>query len=178
MSTKESTAKREQIKADLLRGDEKQATAALDYISEGGDGSYIGPLLEAYSARGEEELKLRMGEMLGTLKVSGSEPVFVEALNNAAYAGIHTDILGFMWNSGVNVPGELPLLIRVGLSGDYMRALEAFTLIESMEGPFEEEQVLEAILAVRKFLEGEPEGDKRELVTSLLEYLGEMDRES
>jgi hypothetical protein len=83
-----------------------------------------------------------------------------------------------MWNSGVNVPGELPLLIRVGLSGDYMRTLEAFTLIESMEGPFEEELVLEAILAVRKFLETEPEGDKRELVSSLLEYLDQMDRES
>jgi hypothetical protein len=178
MSSKESTAKREQIKSDLLQGDEKEAAAALDFISEGGDGGYIATLLEAYSLRREEILKLRIGEMLSTLKVSGSEPMFVAALNNSAYSDFYTDILGFMWNSGVNVPGELPLLIRVGLSGDYMRALEAFTLIESMEGPFDEEQVLEAILAVRKFLEAEPEGDKRDLVNSLLEYLDQTDRES
>jgi hypothetical protein len=80
-----------------------------------------------------------------------------------------------MWSSGLNVPEHLSLIVRVSLSGSFMQALEGFTFIESMEGPFPEEQVMDSILQVKTYLDKSKPGEMKELVQQLQVFLQGID---
>jgi hypothetical protein len=47
----------------------------------------------------------------------------------------------------------LPEFVEIAVDGDFMEALDCLTILENMEGPFEERQILEAQLHLKDYLE-------------------------
>jgi hypothetical protein len=160
--------------ADLKSSDDKKVLSALDRFDKHASGDLIIPLLDLF-ASAEGQAKERSAIMLRELKVSAAEKILVDALGKKKYAAIKTDILSFLWNSGCQ-PGERVFdIVSAGLTGDYMLAFEALTLIDTLDGPFEETDLIEAQLAAKEFLVVNQKDDRFELVAKLLEKLRQMD---
>jgi hypothetical protein len=150
----------EQLKRDLMSDDLATVVSALKKCRESGDVSAVPVLIGLYATTQVPMIRKETGEMLGSLKVSGAEQAFMVALKMPGYENIRQDLLSFMWNSGVQPNAHLAELVHLALHGSFGEALECLTLIESLDGPLAEEQVLESLSSVRKYL-GTAGGDEK-----------------
>ncbi|MBL7942856.1 MAG: hypothetical protein JNM00_08825 [Flavobacteriales bacterium] len=161
----------EQLKRDLMSDDLATVVSALKKCRESGDVSAVPVLIGLYATTQVPMIRKETGEMLGSLKVTGSEQAFMAALKMPGYANIRQDLVSFMWNSGVQPNGYLSELVELALHGSFGEALECLTLIEGMDGPFAEEQVLESLTAVKKYLGTAVSDEKSALFRDLLVML-------
>ena len=138
---------------DLNSKDDKKVVAELDRAEQKGDINWVLPLLQAFRDRKEDEIRERMGDMLATVKLSGAEQIYLEALESGDCENIEADILGFIWSAGFDPANKLDLITRIATKGDFRAALEALTIIEQCEIIEEEHVLLEAILNIRSAID-------------------------
>ncbi len=182
MSDKEQKAKEKKQQAlalDLQSKDEKKIKAALGRTEELGDASHIRPLLMAFRDLADGRLKEDLRETLSTIKLSDAESIYMDALEEEDFQSIYGDILAFTWNAGFQPVDSVDLITQRSLEGDYMTAVEGYTLLDSMNGPLEEESLLQALVLVREFMlkhkeEGHP---NYELAISIFEVLSKHERD-
>ena len=138
---------------DLNSKDDKKVVAELDRAEQKGDINWVLPLLQAFRDRKEDEIRERMGDMLATVKLTGAEQIYTEALESGDCENIEADILGFIWSAGFDPANKLDLITRIATKGDFRAALEALTIIEQCEIIEEEHVLLEAILNIRSAID-------------------------
>jgi hypothetical protein len=154
----------EQLKRDLVSDDTATVVSALKRCRESGDVSAVPALISLYASTQVAMVRQEVAEMLSALKVSGAESAFMTALRATTLRHVRLDLITFMWNSALQPAGYLAELVGIAIEGTYAEALECLTLVESLEGPFAEEQVLEALSEIRKHLATAPESDKKALM--------------
>lgn len=182
MSDKEQKAKEKKQQAlslDLQSKDEKKIKAALERTEELGDASHIRPLMMAFRDLEEGQLKEELRNTLSTIKLSDAESIYMDALEEEEFRPIYGDILAFTWNAGFQPVDAVDLITRTALEGDYMTAVEGYTLLDSMNGPLDEESLLQGLVVVREFMlkhkeDGHP---NYELAISIFEILSRHERE-
>lgn len=140
------------IGEELVSKDESTVRSALKKTEKHGDVAHVRPLLVAFKHAKEGKLKEELREVLSTLKLSGAEGVFMEALEDEEFDVIRAEILSFCWNAGFQPVDALDLISKISLEGDFMTAVEGLTLIESMAGPMDEESLFQALIYLREFL--------------------------
>jgi hypothetical protein len=109
--------------------------------------------------------------MLGTLKISNVENYFLQALSNAEWKHIRKDIVGFMWSIGLQPVDAVSQISDLAASGDYALTLECLTLLESIEDPIPEEQLLESIAVVHKATSESVDSDYKRLLNEYMNVL-------
>ncbi|MBU2020390.1 MAG: hypothetical protein KJ941_12150, partial [Bacteroidetes bacterium] len=72
----------------------------------------------------------------------------------------------------------LPDFVALATEGDFFEAFECLTVIENLEGPFEETQILESQLYLKEFLEGEKgkSEQKDKIVSEIAVLLKDFDQ--
>ena len=161
---------------DLLSPDAGRANAALDAALGANDARWIRPLLEAYRDRPDDEVRTRIGEVLGTLKRSEGGAALAEALADPAYAACRADLIGFMWSAGFLPETALRDVVEAGVEGDFRCALEAMTWVDQIEHVGDEAALLATILRVRGALEDPGKQEIHPLLTPMLASLEALDR--
>lgn len=164
----------QKLVSDLQSGDDKKVFSALDRFDKHASGGLITPLLDLYQ-NSEGQTKDRCANMLKELKISAAEDILMDSLRQKKYASIKAKILSFLWNSGLQPADRVCEIIEAGLTGDYMLAFEALTLIDTLDGPFEETDLMDAQLLAKDFLVNNEGDEKIDLVRSLMEKLRQMD---
>lgn len=165
--------KLQEIQNDLFSGDDALCARAIARCEEEGTAAMVEPLIAFYASSAPQALRQRVGELLGTLKVSGSEQYFLEALDNKTFAHIQKDLVGFMWSTGLQPIEAVARISQLAAEGDYPMILECLTLLESIEDAIPEDQLLESIAVVHARLNELEQGDLRRL---LAEYLVVLNR--
>jgi HEAT repeat protein len=150
----------EEIKRDLFSSDDATVVSALSACSEIGNSSLILPLLTLFAQNQNELVRKSTAEMLSNLKVSQTEGPFLEALQDESLRGIRKEILSFMWNSGVQPVEHLTDLVELCTDSEFEEIVECLSLIESMDGPFDETQIEESTYTLRQWI-AENKGDSR-----------------
>jgi hypothetical protein len=81
-----------------------------------------------------------------------------------------------LWNTRLDFSGELAFFVALAVQLDYLGTLECLTLIEHMEGPFQEQQLLESELVLKEYVKNQPvDGDqKQQLIVSLVQHLEQL----
>ena len=156
------------IRNDLFSDDEVLIAKAIARCEEDGAAPIVEPLLAFYASDAPLALRTRVAEMLGSLKVSNVEAYFMQALANHEWRHIHKDVIGFMWNTGLQPVEAVSQISELAASGDYALTLECLTLLESIEDPIPEEQLLEGIAVVQNALS---ESNNIEFKLILSEYM-------
>ncbi len=75
-----------------------------------------------------------------------------------------------IWSSNLDACDHIPVIVNVACKSDFMVALEALTLIENLEGPFNEEDLMEGMIHINEYMSG-PLDDKEGLIKSISETL-------
>jgi hypothetical protein len=163
--------KLEAIRNDLFSGDDTLVAKAISRCEEEGSAPLVEPLLAFYASKAPEALRMRVADMLGSLKVSNVEPYFLQALANSQWKHIRKDVVGFMWNTGLQPVDAVSLISELAASGDYALTLECLTLLESIEDPIPEEQLLEGIAIVHKSISETSDSDFKKLLTEYMNVL-------
>ncbi|MBX7094255.1 MAG: hypothetical protein K1X56_06000 [Flavobacteriales bacterium] len=154
---------REQLLKDLNSGDQHTVLESIKKIKSLGDASYIFPLLDKwFSSHGEVEQELT--ELLYTLKDKKVNEVLVDALDEKRFIPQRAKIMTIFWNAGLEPKEFLSTFIRIALEGDFMTALECLTLIENMEPPFPEEELMDGLIQLKEYF-AKPGIDQEEKYT-------------
>jgi len=174
MSSSSKAKKAEELKKKLFSPDELVVRAAIAEAGETGTVDIVAPLISLYTTSANDEIRKEVGEILGTIKVSGAEEIFIEALVNPAFSAHRKDIIQFIWSSGFQPVNELANITRIAIDGSFEEALECITLLDSIETAIPEAVLLEGITMVKQHLGQSSAEDKKALMTEYLRALENM----
>jgi len=163
--------KLDSIRNDLFSGDDVLVAKAIARCEEEGAAPIVEPLLAFYASDAPTSLKTRVADMLGSLKVSNVDSYFLQALANHEWRHIHKDVVGFMWSTGVQPVDAVGHISELAASGDYALTLECLTLLESIEDPIPEEQLLEGIAVVHRVLSECADNEYKKLLSEYMNVL-------
>ena len=77
----------------------------------------------------------------------------MEVLLNEETEVFRIKILTSIWNSKVDYSDYLAQFVKLAAEGGFMETLECLTVIENLDGPFEEEQFFESQIALKNYLD-------------------------
>lgn len=162
------------LKKDLFATSEEIVMKALKKLKTSGDRSVIEPMIQVYS-KSTGKIQTELKQMLSELKVSEADDILLNAALEDKYQSIRADLLSFVWNGGFQCNHRLKDIAWIGLNGDYMTTLESLTLLDTLDGPFEEADLMEAQIMIKEFLIANKEDERVDLVTSIHETLRGFD---
>jgi hypothetical protein len=106
---------------------------AISKLSETGNHFYVPILFELLATQPEEEIKLAILKLLGTVKDKESIPEFIAALQNEHLKSIRKDIAMCCWQNGLDFSAHMSEFTELVISESWEVAFEAFTVIENLE---------------------------------------------
>lgn len=171
MSTTAKNKQIEEIKRELFSDDDIVVMKAVHKCREEGSKPLVEPLIAVYASTKHAEIRREIADILGNLKVSGLEEIFVKAISNKQYASVRKDLLSFIWNSGIQPVDAVVVLAEIAVEGSFEEALECVTIIESMEDPITETDILEASSILRGALSTDSTSPKKDLWYDMLTSL-------
>ena len=170
MSQEEKDRKKKikQLLIKLESGDKTKILEALKGFKVHGDSSVITNLLTVWNQHSERdgEISNEVLQFMCDLKHNDSVTPIMEAVKSDLYPNIRLDLLTSIWNSKVDYSEFLNDFIERAVKGDFMETLECLTIIENMEGPFQEHQFLDAQITLSEYAEIQNKEPKKEQLMS------------
>jgi hypothetical protein len=153
------------ILQDLESEDSKVILAALKRIKSKGDASVIPAMIAIYGSTNNELIQDEIKKLLSQLKVKEGVLPMIEGLLDGNDE-VNEMILFSLWNANLNPINYMAEIVDASCKGSYMVALEGLTVIENMEGPFNEEVLNDTKLVLSEYFLNEDE--KSDLIKSIL----------
>jgi hypothetical protein len=180
-----STNKRQQQKinqllSELNSGKEASISTALKALQVNGDASVIEPLATVLLGQLSEKNRKEVHEFLSTLNDTSTIEPMIEVLKDERFLPVRQELLSCMWNNKLDYSYYLPEFVAIAAEGNFMEAIDCLTIMENLEGPFEERHILESQLHLRDYLEDKgPKDEKHAQIMSeialLLKDFDQMD---
>ena len=169
MSTDSKARKKALI--DIFDKDEAVALRGIEKLTDVGSPDVIKPLVEVHRGTESDSIKARIEALLNSLKAEGVVAPVVELLQDEDFKESRRVLLAGLWNSGLFPSEYMDVITASAIEGDFLCAIEAVTVVENMEPPFNADVVEEACFQVQIYLDQGIEEDKRDLLLSLQETL-------
>jgi hypothetical protein len=138
---------------DLQSGDVKKIGQALKLLKSEGSVAVLRPLAELLLISKDESIQQDIIAFLSDLNVSSAVDEIMNLLKDENLLSIRQPLLTTIWNCKLDYSYYLPEFVEIAVDGDFMETLECLTIIENMEGPFEERHILESQLHLKDYLE-------------------------
>lgn len=164
-----------EMQAGLKSKDAKVILKTLKTIHKKGDVSLITPMLKIWADAPNELISKEIDTILKDLKDEEAVAPLVAALEDEDLKAIRPQLVSIFWQSRLDASRHLQQFVDLAISGNYMESLETLTVIENMEGPFEEEELLDAMVAVKQALEKNADSDKKPLLEDIMAHLMKVD---
>ncbi|CAN5130260.1 hypothetical protein BH09BAC5_BH09BAC5_15740 [soil metagenome] len=113
------------------------------------------------------ELRETRPDVLSLLRENDSRDLLIEIIRDKKYKKHRAAIIAACWETGMNFSAHLPLFINLleDKHTDDFAAIEIATVIDEMQGPFDEKILEEAIRMLETFSVNEPL--KREMLNGI-----------
>ena len=162
-----------QLKEDLSSSNDSVITKALTKTRAKGNEQLIDPLIELYTKTENQKIKEEIKSIFSELKnkdiLDFLLPQLSEGINE-----VKELILFSIWSSGIDMTDHIPELIEASCSGDYMVILEALTVLENLEGPFNEDDLFQANTLLQQYLYESEDSKEKELIKSMYDIVLEF----
>lgn len=182
VSEQKSTIKKKLVLIldDLKSSKPEKVTLALDSLQVYGDYTIIEPLFQFMLETDNNESKSLVLEFLCNLKDSKSMLMVMDALHQAKFKSIQIEILTTIWNSPLDYSEYLADFVKLAVENDYLIALECLTVLENLDGPFEESSLLESQLYLKDYYEGKhiKSKEKDQFMSEIALLLKDFDRDT
>lgn len=177
-TNKQQKLKIKQLVDDLKTGNEVKITAALKALQINGDSSVLNSLADLLLTDLSEKNKQETLEFLSCLNDSTTIDGMIELIKEQKYLPIRQELLSTMWNNKLDYSYYLPEFVEIAVDGNFMEALECLTIIENLEGPFEERHILESQLHLKEYLEDQSPKDpqKAQIMSEIALILKDFDQ--
>jgi len=170
--------KLKQILLDLNATDETKITKALKALEAHGNSSAIKPLAEKLLTGLSEKNEKELVELLCSLKDTSVTAELMDVIEDEKFESIRPTMLSVVWNTKVDFSDYIDEFVHIATKGSLVETLDCLTIIENMEGPFMEENILESQLHLKNFLEADLQKDpqKMELLSEIAIVLKDINQ--
>ena len=164
--------------AEVLTATTAKAKAALQSLKTYGDVTIIEPLIRFQGAEEGAELRADIHEFLADVHDDLAIPEFIRIAEEEDLAPFRNDVLNIIWNSKLDFSGYIDSIVTLAVEGDFMTAMECLTIIENMEGPFEELDIFECQLVLAKYPNHPSKSEQKDrLISDIAEFIQRAERE-
>ena len=172
------TKKLKQLVADLFVADQKKVIRTITLLEAEGSAEILRPMCELFLENRSDVINGKLIEFLSKLSDSSAAPEMIEIVRDEKFISIRQDLLNTMWQSKLDFSPFLADFVAIACEGTFLEAFECLTIIENLEGPFQEGQTLEAQLYLKEFLENEKGKDEQrdEIVSDIAVMIRDFDR--
>ena len=162
-----------QLKEDLSSSNDSVITKALTKTRAKGNEQLIDPLIELYTKTENQKIKEEIKNIFSELKNKDILEFLLPHLNEGSNE-VKELILFSIWSSGIDMTDHIPELIEASCSGNYMVILEAVTVLENLEGPFNEDDLFQANTLLQQYLYESEDSKEKELIKSMYDIVLEF----
>ena len=162
-----------QLKEDLSSSNDSVITKALTKTRAKGNEQLIDPLIELYTKTENQKIKEEIKNIFSELKNKDILEFLLPHLNEGSNE-VKELILFSIWSSGIDMTDHIPELIEASCSGNYMVILEALTVLENLEGPFNEDDLFQANTLLQQYLYESEDSKEKELIKSMYDIVLEF----
>ncbi len=159
----------EKIK-ELESDNAKTIIAAIEKLREIGDETVIPHIIQLLVKHPLEDVKNAASHFLFDLKDPKVLPTLISEIQNPDNKEFQRILVSACWESSINCSAYLPFFVDLAIISDYMVCLECLTVIENMVGPFDLQELNDAIEKVKNATDEDEEG-KYDLLNSIWEVL-------
>lgn len=163
------------IVKSLSAGDEDVTLKVLKEIRENGNEKLIPILVELLADSDSEKVKAEVISVLHDLKDSPSIPALIEAMKTPKGQQNLAILISVFWQSKLQPIDYIDVLVEYAIKGDYMVCLEVLTVIENLEGPFEEEPLMESMVKLNSYFSEPTNNEKDELLRTIEQLIKKID---
>lgn len=158
--------------------EEEMFGAGLASLEEKGTLSLFERLVDFYLNTTVDFKKRRLLLFLSSITKKGIREAWLGMVHEENNLSKKTQLINILWNTRIDFSPYLLEFVRWAGEGNYMLTLECLTVIEQMEGPFQEEQLLDSICLVKNFIDSKSGKDKpyKDLLLELAHYLKKLDQ--
>ena len=162
-----------QLKEDLSSSNDSVITKALTKTRAKGNEQLLDPLIELYTKTENQKIKKEIKSIFSELKNKDILDFLIPHLREGSNE-IKELIFFSIWSSGIDMTDYIPELIEASCSGDYMVILEALTVLENLEGPFNEDDLFQANTLLQQYLYESEDSKEKELIKSMYDIVLEF----
>lgn len=161
---------------ELNSNEVKRVEKALSALKVHGNKTVIRPLFEVLLISENEEISSQIWSFLHDLRDEKVIPEMMSCVLDEKYLSIRLNVLNSIWNSKIDYSAYLSDFVQLAIGGDFMTALECLTILENLEGPFEETQLLEAKLMLTETYipTQEKDGQKKQLMSDIAVFVQQI----
>ena len=161
MAETKKQQKLNQILIDLNSTDEKKISKAIKSLEANGDSTVIIPLANRLLSDLSEKNKTEIIELLSSLKDTSSRGELMNVIDDEKYLSIRQSILTAIWNTKIDFSGYIDEFVYIAIYGSFLEAIDCLTIIENLEGPFMEEDLLESESHLKNYMNSDAEKDEQ-----------------
>jgi len=145
--------KLKQLMVDLNTSDQSKIARSIKLLETHGDSSVIKPLADKLLGDLSKANRKSILELFSSFKDTSVCVEVMDVLQDEQYKSVRQEILSTIWNTKVDFSDYIDDFVEIAVNGDFMETLDCLTIIENLEGPFMEENILESQLHLKKYLE-------------------------
>jgi len=175
---KKTTKKVQQLIENLSAKEESKVLKTFTLLEADGNEHVLRPVIELYLSNRSEKINEKAIEFLSDLSDSSATPEMIEIIREDKYHTIRRDLLNTMWQTKLDFSPFLADFVAIACEGTFLETFECLTIIENIEGPFQENQILESQLYLKEYLESEKGKDEArdELMSDIAILIRDFDR--
>lgn len=164
------------IIADLRSDDPKKVKKAIKSLEVHGNASVIKPIFAILKEGLPDKLQSELVELLCSLKDTSVVAEVMDVLEDPEMLEIRPLVLTTIWNMKVDFSDYIDDFVLIATTGSFLEALDCLTIIENLEGPFMEENILESQLHLKDYLEKGDRSDaqKADFISEIAIYIKEI----
>jgi len=165
--------KNREIIGKLFSASDQEVLSVIREIRSSGNPGLIPALISLYDASRSKAVTLAIISLVRDLKSQPAVSQLFPALEEITDPAKKRELVAACWQSGLDFSAHLDTFLRIFIRGDYMTALEAFTVIENSLPYLRDTDLLqEYIHWLQEHLPQEGD-EKRALATALVSLLEE-----
>jgi hypothetical protein len=145
----------QQLIRNLGAKEENKVLKTFSLLEAEGNEHVLRPVVELYLSSQSDTIKDKAIEFLSDLSDSSATMEMIEIIRDDKFQSIRKEILNAMWQTKLDFSPFLADFVAVACEGTFLETFECLTIIENMEGPFEENHTLESQLYLKEYLETE-----------------------
>ena len=181
MEVSKKQQKLDKIVSDLNSVDPKKVSKAIKALESNGDSSVIVPIADRLLLEINQKNKMELVELLSSLKDTSARGEIMTVIDNEKYASIRQLMLSVIWNTKIDFSGYVDEFVFISIHGSFLEAIDCLTIIENLEGPFMEEDLLESESHLKAYMNNTDTKDEQrtfilsEIAVKLQEFADNVD---
>ena len=154
---------------------ETDVLSALKIFEQQGDISILPAVFEKLRSC-EMSIERALLGFLSDIQRIEAKAIIIQFLSEEKEQVLRQKVLTSIWNSKLTYDEHLPFFVMLASTGDFMQALECLTIIENMQGPFAEHELLESQLVLKEYVEEAKSEDeqKRHIMSEIAWFIKEQ----